>query len=179
MIVTLEEAKQANEKITKLQLDALESFIRAETNNSFHNKNIRFRNVEIEAPNIIRFNKIPIGLSKGNTIEVNYSSYNDDLYVIDEVAGNEVKIIRDDTEPLIDESNSKVMVTKVVYPLEVKQGILSILEYDLKMVDKLGLKSKTVARMSETYQDLTKSEVIGNRPAYLFSFLNNYYKYGG
>ena len=40
--------------------------------------------------------------------------------------------------------------------------------------DKVGLKSKTVARMSETYFDQNSTETIAGYPAAMMSFIDKY-----
>lgn len=174
MIIDLKDAQKANPKVTQEQLDALEQFVRAETKNSFHNKRVRFKNIRTKPPDEIYLSDTK-GLRKGDTVEVNYSPYNNGLYVIDELYQDSIKLA---TDELIEESGRDLMLSKVEYPADIKQGLLGILEYDTKMADKTGLKSRTISRMSETYHDLTKSESKGGRPAYLFSFLENYIKYG-
>ncbi len=174
MIIDLKDAKKANPNVTQDQLDALEQFVRAETKNSFHNKRVRFCSIRTEPPDMLYVSDIK-GLRVGDTVEINYSAYNNGLYVIDEIVEDSIKVKSQD---LFEESGRELMLSKVEYPADIKQGLLGILEYDAKMADKTGLKSRSISRMSETYHDLTKSESKGGRPAYLFSFLENYYKYG-
>ncbi|WP_336272164.1 hypothetical protein [Lactococcus lactis] len=51
-----------------------------------------------------------------------------------------------------------------------------MLQYDVTMGDKLGIKSESIARMNITYYDMNSSESINGYPASLFGFLKKYKK---
>lgn len=175
MILTVEEAEKIKPGVTREELDGLEQFIRAETLNSFQNRAVRFPVHILEPPSTLHLRTRPMGLRPGDTIELNYSRYNEGLYVIDELGDNFVTLVDAD---LYDEHRGRMSITKVEYPKDIKTNVLKLLEYDVKMSDKIGLKAKSVARISETYHDMTKAESKNGRPVYLWDFLDNYRKYG-
>lgn len=173
MIITLEEANKLDPGVTQDDLDAFEQSVRALTNNNFQNRNVRFKNVEIIEPNIIKLKDAPRGLRLNDTVEVNYSDFNDGLYVVEEILAGSLKI---QGEPFLAEETSGIMVTKIEYPADISRGIRKLIEYDLKMGGKVGIKSETVSRMSTTYYDVDAKENIDGYPASLLSFLNKYEK---
>lgn len=173
MIIRLDEANQIDNKIEQEDLDAFEQSVRAITNNNFQNRKVRYLNIEIVGNDTIKVNKPIKGLRKNDTLEVNYSDYNDGLYVIDEIFDEEIKVTG---KPFLDENTKGIMVTKVEYPADVKRGIKKLIEYDKKMVGKIGIKSETVSRMSTTYYDVNASENIDGYPSALLSFLDKYTK---
>lgn len=173
MIINLEDAEKIDENITQDDLDAFETAVRALTNNNFQDKNVRFKKIEIKEPNIIVVDDEIKGLRKDDTLEINYSQFNDGLYTIDEINANEIKVIE---RSLFDEINSDMMLTLVSYPADIKQGIKKLIEYDTKMSGKIGIKSETISRMSTTYYDMNAQENIDGYPAALLSFLGKYEK---
>lgn len=174
MIITLEEAQAIDPNITQEDLDAFESSVRELTNNNFQNKYVRFKHVSIEAPNTIRTKEPIKGIRIGDTVEVNYSPFNEGLFVVNEIVGNIIKV---KDEPFIEEIGSKnLMVTLVKYPPDIKRGIKKLIEYDKKMAGKIGIKSETISRMSTTYYDVTATENTDGYPKSLLSFLDKYKK---
>ena len=118
--------------------------------------------------------KDPIaGIKTGDTIEVNYSHYNDGLYVVEELTGKQIKV---QGKPFFVANTSGSMITLVQYPADVKAGLKKILSYNLKMADKIGIKSESISRMSTTYYDVNASETVDGYPAALVSFLQKYEK---
>lgn len=173
MIISLEEAQKLDEDILPEDLEAFEQSVRQLTNNNFQNTAVRFRSVSLEEPNIIRVNGPIRGLRKGDTVEINYSRYNDGLYTVEEILTDAIKVA---DEPFLEENNSDLMVTLVSYPADIKRGIKKLIQYDKKMAGKLGIKSETVSRMSVTYYDVNASENTDGYPASLLSFLKKYEK---
>lgn len=173
MIIKLAEAQKIDINIEQEDLDAFEQSVRALTNNNFQNRNVRYQNVELIEPNIIKLKAEVIGLRKGDTVEVNYSDYNDGLYVIEEILEKEIKV---ENEPFLAEKTSGMIMTKVEYPADIQRGIKKLIEYDKKMAGKVGVKSETISRMSTTYYDVNATENTDGYPASLLSFLNKYEK---
>lgn len=173
MIITLEEAMELDSGITQDDLDAFEQSVRALTNNKFQNQRVRFENVQLIEPNIIKLNNTPRGLRLGDTVEVNYSDFNNGLYVVEEILADEIKV---EQESFLAEETRGIMITKIEYPADIKQGILKLIQYDKKMAGKIGVKSETISRMSTTYYDVDAKENIDGYPASLLSFLNKYEK---
>ncbi|MGX8233955.1 hypothetical protein [Bacillus subtilis] len=173
MIISLEEAQKLDEDILPEDLEAFEQSVRQLTNNNFQNTAVRFRSVSLEEPNIIRVNGPIRGLRKGDTVEINYSRYNDGLYTVEEILTDTIKVA---DAPFLAENNSDLMVTLVSYPADIKRGIKKLIQYDKKMAGKLGIKSETVSRMSVTYYDVNANENTDGYPASLLSFLKKYEK---
>lgn len=172
MIITLDKAKEFNPKITQEELDGIEKAIRKEANNPFQNLAARFHQLIFENENkIIVFDDVE-GLRKGDTIQVSGSKWNDGLYVIEVIEGNEITL---QGEPrLFNGSNPEAFITKIEYPADIVAGVQKLLQYDTQMSGKMGLKSKTVSRMSETYFDQNSTESIAGYPAAMMSFIDKY-----
>lgn len=173
MIISLEDAKKIDSDIEQEDLDAFENSIRELTNNNFQNTRIRFKNVDFVSYNSIGVNTKVIGLKAGDTIEINYSGYNDGLYV--------VKSILDDVITFENNSFTEIdlkgaMLTKIEYPADVKRGIKRLIQYDKKMFSKIGIKSETISRMSITYYDVNNTDNTEGYPSSLLSFLDKYKK---
>lgn len=173
MIITLGDARAIDDSITQEDLDAFEVAFRSLTNNSFQNKHIRFKDIEFVGENLIAVKDPIAGIKTGDTIEVNYSHYNDGLYVVEELTGKQIKV---QGKPFFVANTSGSMLTLVQYPADVKAGLKKILSYNLKMADKIGIKSESISRMSTTYYDVNASETVDGYPAALVSFLQKYEK---
>ena len=173
MIITLGDARAIDDSITQEDLDAFEVAFRSLTNNSFQNKHIRFKDIEFVGENLIAVKDPIVGIRTGDTIEVNYSHYNDGLYVVEELTGKQIKV---QGKPFFVANTSGSMITLVQYPADVKAGLKKILSYNLKMADKIGIKSESISRMSTTYYDVNASETVDGYPAAMVSFLKKYEK---
>ena len=173
MIISLKDAKELDLDITQDDLDAFEQSVRALTNNNFQNKAVRFRSVSLEEPNVIRVKGTIKGLRNGDTVEINYSRYNDGLYTVEEILTDTIKVAG---TPFLEEQNSNLMVTLVSYPADIKRGIKKLIDYDKKMAGKVGIKSETISRMSTTYYDVNANENTDGFPAALLSFVKKYEK---
>ena len=173
MIITLGDARAIDDSITQDDLDALETSVRELTNNNFQNVHIRFKGIEFMANNLIAVKDTIVGLKVGDTIEVNYSHYNDGLFVIEEIAGKQIKV---QGTPFFVANTGGSMLTLVQYPADVTRGIKKLIAYDKKMASKVGIKSESISRMSITYYDVNASETVDGYPAALVSFLQKYEK---
>ena len=173
MIITLGDARAIDDSITQEDLDAFEVAFRSLTNNNFQNKHIRFKDIEFVGENLIAVKDPIVGIKTGDTIEVNYSHYNDGLYVVEELTGKQIKV---QGTPFFVANTGGAMLTLVQYPADVKAGLKKILSYNLKMADKIGIKSESISRMSTTYYDVNASETVDGYPAALVSFLQKYEK---
>lgn len=173
MIISFAEAQQIYKDITQSDLDGIEQSIRELTNNPFQNRRIRFESVEFGSEKEITvLSGEIVGLRKDDTIQVSGSALNNGLYVVEEV--KDIRIVLQGDPSLFEGSDPGAFVTKVEYPADVVSGVRKLLRYDAKMADKIGLKSKTVSRMSETYFDQNATENINGYPASLMSFINKY-----
>ena len=173
MIITLGDARAIDDSITQDDLDALETSVRELTNNKFQNVHIRFKGIEFVGNNLIAVNDPIVGLKVGDTIEVNYSHYNDGLFVIEEIAGKQIKV---QGTPFFVANTGGSMLTLVQYPADIARGIKKLIAYDKKMASKVGIKSESISRMSITYYDVNASETVDGYPAALVSFLQKYEK---
>ena len=173
MIITLGDARAIDDSITQDDLDALEAACRSLTNNNFQNKHIRFKDIEFVGTNLIAIQDPIVGLKVGDTIEVNYSHYNDGLYVIESIDGKQITV---QGTPFFVANTSGSMLTLVQYPADIARGIKKLIAYDKKMASKIGIKSESISRMSITYYDVNASENIDGYPASLLSFLTKYEK---
>lgn len=174
MIITLADAQKINPNIDQLYLDGLEASIRQLTNNSFVNKSVVYRGFSVGTGNTIKFRKAVKYLRVGDTILLTDTGVNNGLYTVESVAGKEVTVLG--SENLYDGTFVSGAAYKVEYPADIVSGVKKILEYDLKMSDKVGVKSKTIARMTETYYDINSTENVNGYPSAYMSFLNKYKK---
>lgn len=71
---------------------------------------------------------------------------------------------------------SRFMVNgEIVYPDDIKLGVVRLFEWDEKMRHKVGIQSETISRHSVTYADQTANTINGY-PAHLMGFLKPYMK---
>lgn len=64
----------------------------------------------------------------------------------------------------------------IVYPADVKMGVVNLLKWELTSRDKTGVASETISRHSVTYRDDTTTNYINGYPASLMGFLKPYMK---
>lgn len=64
---------------------------------------------------------------------------------------------------------------EIVYPDDIKLGVVRLIEYDGQMRSKAGIQSETISRHSVTYADQTTNTISGY-PAHLMGFLKPYMK---
>lgn len=149
MIISVEQAKKlidlknwSDERI-KMKLDAIEQVIRSYTHNNFQNRGIR-ADCSVIAQQV--FGNVP-GLNVGNTIQITESRFNSGLYVVEAIEDDIITVDKD----LLDESH--VLVTKVEYPADVIDCVVSLMEWTVNYSGKVGVKSETLSRHSVTYED--------------------------
>lgn len=174
MIVTAEKFREyvqtdLTDSQIKEKLSALESLIRARTNNNFQKRNRRCA-ADITHGEFVF--DLPL-FKTGDTIEISKSKFNNGLYVVGEEA-----------EDLVDEIG--VIATKVVYPPDIQIGVINALGWMLKNELQNGsetenkpVQSETISRHSVTYaSDSTEADIdstIGV-PRKLTAFLIPYIK---
>lgn len=152
-------------KDLKRKILAIESLIRDETVNNFQERRMRFYAPSKEG---IIIGSSPF-LEIGDTVEIN-ESVNEGIYTVEEISDGYIRLDRK-----LYASNSN-MVTKVVYPEAVKDGVLNMLKWELNMRSKTGIKSETLSRHSVTYFDMDATNSIDGYPVSLMGFLDPYYK---
>jgi len=155
------------------KLKALEEMVRGNTHNKFQDKRVRSHTTleVISADKTIKgADFLLLGFRPAQTIEISDSLLNDGLYTVAEVTRTSLRV----NESILDEKDF-IMVTKVVYPLDVVDGVVKLIEYELRMTGKLGIKSETYSRVSTTYFDMDSNSEEGY-PASLLKFLDKHRK---
>lgn len=172
MIISLEDAKKIYPDATQEDLDGIEKSIRMLTNNPFQNRKVRFKQIRFENETTIAVLGDIQGLRAEDTIQVSGSKWNDGLYVVSNIDGQLINL--EGNPRLFTGTDPDTFLTKIEYPADILSGVRKLLTYDAKMRNKIGLKSKTVSRMSETYYDQNSGESVNGYPAALMSFINKY-----
>ena len=160
------------------KLSALELTIRRFTNNNFQNRGFRIE-ADIRAGIFMSESLIPFDV--GDTIMVSESDLQSDcLATVTEA--NDLTFLTD--SEWADDNN--VLVTKVVYPMDVKLGAVNILKWQLRNEaaasgDKsaMPVQSETISRHSVTYAtDATEADMSADFgvPKKLVAFLKLYKK---
>lgn len=172
MIMSIEELKkyittEEPDAVLEAKLQALELLIRKYTNNNFQKRAYR-RTADIVGGLFVVDGLTPF--TEGDTVQVSESDLNEGLYTVGEVTDSTFTVIED----TVDEDD--VLVTKVVYPMDVKMGVVNMLKWDLENRDKVGISSETISRHSVTYADTTGENAVMGYPKALIGFLKPYKK---
>lgn len=147
------------------RLQALESMIRKYTHNKFQMKGIRTSgNISGEALFCDTSH-----LKNGDTIEISEAELNAGLYVIANMTAGMIPL-----PDAFDENN--VLVTKIVYPVDVKMGVANMIRWDLENRKKVGIQSETISRHSVTYFNMDGDNSLMGYPKSLLGFLKPYMK---
>lgn len=162
--VTTEETDQA----LAARLQALELLIRGYTNNNFQKRLFRAAAVAVEDGNQLLCSAA-IPFKTGDTLQISEAELNPGLVTVTAVDGQTVTV----DEDLYDES---VVVTKVVYPADVKLGVARMLRWQLDNGDKVGVQSETISRHSVTYFNMDGDNSSMGFPKSLLGFLKPYRK---
>jgi len=150
----------------EVKLRALESAIRAYTNNNFQKRAFRFSCPVINGKLFYNTNL----LKADDTVQISESALNDGLYVVQELGSDTISL---DAE-LYDEDY--VLVTKIVYPHDVKMGVVNLLKWENTNRDKVGVASETLSRHSVTYFDMNGENSLLGYPKSMLGFLMPYMK---
>lgn len=174
MIMTVTELKQfvttdVPNNVLEARLQALELLIRAYTNNNFQKRAFRAVAVAVADGNqLLVPGSTPF--KAGDTLEITESELNAGLVTVSAVSNGAITVM----EELYDESG--VVLTKVVYPADVKQGVARMLQWQLDNGDKVGVQSETISRHSVTYFDMSGDNSTMGFPKSLLGFLKPYMK---
>lgn len=175
MILTIEEVRQyittsEADSVLVAKLQALELLIRKYTNNNFQQRAYRtIAECRSEGKVIECDTRIPF--KAGDTIQISQSKYmNDTLITIKTVSNTTIVAVED----IVDEDY--VLLTKVVYPMDVKMGVVNMLKWDLDNRDKIGIQSETISRHSVTYFNMDAANSSIGYPTSLVGFLKPYIK---
>jgi hypothetical protein len=172
VILTIEEYRLLNPNDTEsdsaleFKLQALESAIRAYTNNNFQKRSFRFTCQILDGKLLFNTNLI----KQGDTVQISDSVYNDGVFTVVKADSSNITL----SEILEDEPYC--MVTKIVYPPDVKAGVASMLKWDSENRDKIGVSSETLSRHSVTYADMSGDNSLMGYPVALLGFLKPYMK---
>lgn len=172
MILTVEEFRSyvetdKSDAVLSSKLAALELLIRKYTNNNFQHRGFR-TTADIRGNVFISEAMQPFDV--GDTIQVTESQLNSGLYTVINTT--------DATFEVIDVLHNEldVLVTKVVYPVDVKMGVVNMLEWDLNNRSKVGIQSETISRHSVTYFSMDGDNASMGYPKSLVGFLKPYIK---
>lgn len=152
------------EGVIKRKIAAIENLIRSETNNNFQRRELRFYAASFGGKLVCT---MPFFLQAGDTVEIN-ESVNEGLYTVIEAGNGEICL----DKQLYDSSRN--MITKVVYPEDVQEGVLNLLKWEFNMRSKTGIKSETISRHSVTYYDMDTENSADGYPVSLIGFLEPY-----
>lgn len=174
MIISVEELKKLintteSDEVLEAKLQALELMIREYTNNRFHqNPPVRIKADVVGG--VFASDHIPF--KPGDTVQVTMGDNADDcgLYTVKEVSGDTFTV----NEPV--EDMWSVNVTKVLYKMDVKMGIVNMMQWDLKNRAKVGIQSETISRHSVTYFNMDGDNSTMGFPKSLMGFLKPYKK---
>lgn len=170
MIITVMDLKEqvdcgnATDKQISIRLKAIESVIRAYTNNNFQQRGIRFAGYS-SGMNVYGE---PQYFNIGDTVQISSSKVNDGLYQVTEVGADYIQL-----DEFLLESDYN-LVTKIQYPADVIECAVDLYRWKQKNGDKVGVKSETISRHSVTYEDSTT--LFMGYPVGILNGLNLYRK---
>lgn len=170
MIVSVQSAMDYLEadiprNVLERKIKAMERLIRDETSNNFQNYAMR---IYVPSGDGALLGSCPF-FEIGDTVEIN-ESINEGIFTITEMSEEMIQLDRK-LYPV-----PKNMVTKVVYPESVQEGVLNMLQWEVNMRSKAGIKSESLSRHSVTYFDMDGSNSLDGYPAAIVGFLEPYYK---
>lgn len=152
------------------KLQAIELLIRAYTNNNFQARAFRTVAVAVAADNTLIANP-PVPFRVGDTLQITDSEFMEgELVTVESVSGGTVMV----KESVFDESG--VILTKVVYPADVKMGVVNLLKWELANRDKVGVASESISRHSVTYFNMDGDNSAMGYPKSLLGFLRPHRK---
>lgn len=173
MLITTTELKSLypeyetfNDVLLKRKLEAIETAIRVYTNNNFQNRAVR--DAYYSKGKMLVGADVETYFSVGDTVQITQEPMNNGLYVIEEIQGNAITLDKD----MFDSPNN--LVTKVQYPLDVVEGAINILKWDMFGREKVGIASESISRHSVSYQTYDGTNTINGYPSMLFGFCKPY-----
>ncbi len=147
------------------RLSALELLIRSYTHNNFQQRGVR-RMADIVGDVIIMDALQPFKV--GDTVQVTESDFNEGLYTVTEAFESTI------TVGGLQYDEDDVLVTRVVYPMDVKMGVVNLMKWEMERRDKVGIASETISRHAVTYESMTDDNSIMGYPKSLMGFLKPY-----
>ena len=167
-VMCLPEFVNADADQVQKKLDALEVMVRKYTNNNFQNRNIRFT----ASSDGYILNGCHQFIRIGDTLQISDSEVNDGLYVVTET-DLDAGIVTVDKELFAVDYN---LVTKIVYPADVVDGVINLMKWENSMREKVGIQSEMLSRHSVTYFNQDANNQVMGYPASLMGFLKAYIK---
>ena len=174
MIMTVSELRRfidtdEEDQVLEAKLQALELLIRAYTNNNFQLR--PFRAVAVSMPDNTLLCNGRVPFAAGDTLQITESELMPDaLVTVTSVSDGQITV----NEELHDESG--VVITKVIYPFDIKMGVVNLLKWEQGNRDKVGIASESISRHSVTYFDMTGDNSTMGFPKALMGFLLPYKK---
>ena len=180
-VMQLDEYAGANPDDVKRKINAIESAIRAYTNNNFIVRGARITAPAVDgavqgtSPYIKAGDRVYLARSARiedeNGHEVAYPvDANHGLYDVVSVDGGITTL----DEQLYDSDVNDVFA--VHYPEAIKAGVIDLLKWDAMGRDKVGISSETISRHSVSYYQFNDSEMVMGYPAALMGFLKPFVK---
>ena len=171
MILTVEKLREllpsvkSSDDEIRAKLVSLESLIRKYTNNNFQDRDYR-RTADIVGGSLYVEALTPF--EAGDTVMITESKLNKGLFTVKEAGDSHFSV----KEAVKDEKD--VLVTKVVYPADVVDCCLNLLEWEKGNREKVGIKSESLSRHSVTYED--SSSMFMGYPVGILNGLKLYMK---
>lgn len=174
MIISVEKAKSlidfngwTDEKI-EMKLKAVEQTIRAYTNNNFQVRGYRVR--ASIADGVLMSETAAVPFTVDDTVQISDSQLNSGIYTV--VGADDTTFTVSDD--LKDENG--VLVTKIVYPADVIDCCVNLLEWEKEHRAKVGIQSETLSRHSVTYFNMDGANTMMGYPVSLLGCLKAYRK---
>ena len=155
------------DEVIEAKLQALEMLIRKYTNNNFQKRSYR-RTADIAGGLFLVEALTPFKV--GDTVQITESQLNEGLFIVNEADDSTFTV----NEEVEDETG--VLVTKIVYPMDVKMGVVNMMKWDIENREKVGIQSETISRHSVTYFNMDGDNSTMGFPMSLVGFLKPYMK---
>ena len=170
MILTPDELRKhitttEDDAALEARLKAIELMIRGYTHNNFQDRDFR-REAEIVGGVFIVDALTPF--NPDDTVQVSQARLNKGLYTVKEVTDSTFTVV----EPVLDERD--VLVTKVVYPADVKMGVINLVKWEQNNREKMGVQSESISRHTVTYFNMDNENATMGFPKSLLGFLDPY-----
>ena len=173
MIISVEKIKELidldgwkDERIER-KLKAIEQTIRAYTNNNFQDRCCR-RTADIVGGLLVVEAVAPFEI--GDTVQISESCLNKGVFTVNFVGDSSFKV----KEAVKDEK--EVLVTKIVYPDDVIDCCINLMEWEKNNRSKVGIQSETLSRHSVTYFNQDSANQVMGYPVSLLGCLKAYRK---
>ena len=150
------------------RLAAVESMIRHYTNNNFQHKGFRIT-ADCDGSKFTSDSLVPFKVD--DTVMISESELmNGMLLTVASVTGKTFTVKEDVSK------EAAILVTRVVYPIDVKMGAVNLLKWELENREKVGIASETISRHSVTYFNMDGDNSVMGYPKSLLGFLKPYMK---